>query len=167
MKKLNVTINGASPLLLHSYKGNDNPDLKNMTPEQQAEFATYRSVNGNLVLPSSNIHRAFISGAGKYSKKGIGGRVAGAVWLEEFEVDLGTKDFVVDSRGVVVMKARIIRHRPRLNGWSASFTLNYDETLISEKELRKIVIDTGALVGIGDFRPEKKGPFGRFTATFN
>jgi hypothetical protein len=39
------------------------------------------------------------------------------------------------------------------------------ETLLSEKEVRGIVDNMGSRVGLLDFRPEKKGPFGRCMVT--
>lgn len=163
--QLNVTIKGTSPLLMHAYKGNDNPELRNKSPKEQAEFGTYRSSTGELILPSQNLHRALIAGTA-YSKKGLSKKIAGAVWIEPLEISLGSKDFEVHSCGVVVQKARIIRHRAQLKEWQANFAVNYDEALITERELRKIITDTGALIGLLDYRPEKKGPFGRFTAEF-
>ena len=82
-------------------------------------------------------------------------------------VDLGMTQYVIDSRAVVVpvTKGRIVRHRPRIDEWKVTFNLEWDDTLLSNDELRKIVDNTGARVGLLDFRPEKKGPFGRFIVT--
>jgi hypothetical protein len=82
-------------------------------------------------------------------------------------VSLGTTEFTVDSRPVVVpaTKGRVMRHRPRLDAWALSFALEWDETLITPTQMRRIVDDMGARVGLLDFRPEKKGPFGRSVVT--
>lgn len=165
MKTLKVNIQGTSPLLMHAYKGNDNPELRHATPQEQAEFGVYRSATGELIFPTENFHRAFISGA-NYVKKGLGRKISGAAIIQEPEMLLDSQEYIVDSRGVVVMKNRIVRHRARLNSWGGAFTIEYDPSLITEKELRSVVEKTGQLVGVGDFRPEKKGPFGRFTAEF-
>ncbi len=37
--------------------------------------------------------------------------------------------------------------------------------LLTESQVRTIVEDTGSRIGILDFRPEKKGSFGRFMIT--
>jgi hypothetical protein len=168
---LKLTITGVAPLLMHAYSDAEEAGLKNAPPKEQAEAHTYRLESGNLCIPQSNFMRALMSGAAYSKGKGRASLqkvVAAAVWLAEPEMDLGVKDFVVDSKSVVIpaTRGRIMRHRARLNKWTASATLNYDETLISENQLRKIAVDTGALVGLMDFRPEKKGPFGRFTVAF-
>jgi hypothetical protein len=71
----------------------------------------------------------------------------------------------VDSRAVVIpaTRGRILRHRPMFNEWSVTFDLQINTDLIDERMVREIVNNAGALVGIGDFRPAKKGPYGRFS----
>ena len=93
--------------------------------------------------------------------------VAACVLVEPARAGLGVKDYNIDSRPVVirVTKGRIIRHRPRLETWSATFTITYDDELLTEDQLRQVVDDAGSRVGLLDFRPEKKGPFGRFIVT--
>jgi hypothetical protein len=46
-----------------------------------------------------------------------------------------------------------------------TFEIEYDTVLLKEEELRQVVDDAGSRVGLLDFRPEKKGPFGRFIVT--
>ena len=80
---------------------------------------------------------------------------------------LGQDEYSIDARPVVVpaTKGRIIRYRPRFDAWKLAFELFYDPQLLSKAELRQIVDDSGSRVGLLDFRPEKKGPFGRFSVT--
>jgi hypothetical protein len=49
--------------------------------------------------------------------------------------------------------------------WKLTFTAELDTTILSEKLLRAIIDDAGKRVGLGDFRPATKGPFGRFVVT--
>jgi hypothetical protein len=94
-------------------------------------------------------------------------QVAACVFVSPERLDLGMKNYEIDSRRVVVpaTKGGVIRHRPRINDWEVSFTLDYDPDLLTETQLRRIVDDAGSRVGLLDFRPEKKGPFGRFIVT--
>ena len=55
-----------------------------------------------------------------------------------------------------------MRYRPRIEEWKAAFQVDYDETLLSQTQIERVIADTGTLVGLLDFRPEKKGPYGRF-----
>jgi len=58
-----------------------------------------------------------------------------------------------------------MRHRPCFDEWEFDCEIDYDETVMTENQLRKIVDDAGNRVGLCDFRPAKKGPFGRFMVT--
>jgi hypothetical protein len=73
----------------------------------------------------------------------------------------------IDSRGVVVPSTggRIVCHRPRLDDWCLEFTLILDTAMFSSKFVRLLVDDGGSKVGLGDFRPSRKGIFGRFVVT--
>ena len=170
-KKVDCTIRGMSPLLMHSFPMTEIKALEKKTPMEQAEIAAYRDPDTrDLYVPGIAIQRCFISGA-TYSKgKGrasLQKQVAACVLVNPERCSLGTKEFVIDSRPVVVpaTKGRVIRHRPKLVEWNVSFRIEYDDTLLRESELRQVVDDSGSRVGLLDFRPEKKGPFGRFMIT--
>lgn len=54
-----------------------------------------------------------------------------------------------------------MRHRPRIDQWKGTFGLEWDETLMSEEQVKKIVDDMGKRVGLLEFRPACNGPYGR------
>jgi hypothetical protein len=166
--KISCTIKSLSPLLMHSYPMIPIEALEKKSPEEQAEFSSYRDTDtGLLYIPGIAIQRAFINGA-TYSKgKGrltLQKPVAACVLITPERVSLGVKDYKVDARPVVIpaTKGRVMRFRPRLDEWKVTFDIEFDSNLLKESELRRVVDDTGSRVGLLDFRPEKKGPFGRF-----
>lgn len=170
-KIVSVEIKGKTPLLMHAYPMNPVDGIEKKTPDEQAEVAAYRDAeSGELYIPALCIQRCFVNGA-TYSKgKGRASLqkiVAACVFVSPEYVFLGTKEFKTDSRPVVVpaTRGRIVRHRPRLDNWSCAFEIEYDETLMSESQMRKVVDDSLDRVGLLDFRPEKKGPFGRASVT--
>jgi hypothetical protein len=55
---------------------------------------------------------------------------------------------------VVIKGVRIMRTRPIFYDWSLKFSLHYNEDLINESQLKKAIEDAGAIVGLGDWRPE-------------
>ena len=59
-------------------------------------------------------------------------------------------------------KGRIMRHRPRLNQWAMEFALEIDEDMINSQTVHQLLSEGGSKIGLGDFRPDKGGPFGRF-----
>jgi len=169
MKKVKVTLKGISPLLMHAYPLVDitNPPLEKRPIEEQAELAAYRCPDTEeLYIPGVAIQRALISAAAYSKGKGrasLQKQAAACLLVNPERVSLGVSTYKIDSRPVVIpaTKGRVMRHRPRLDDWQASFELEYDENLLDEKQVRQIVDDMGSRVGLLDFRPERKGPFGR------
>jgi len=169
-KEISITIEGISPLLMHSFPMEEIKAIEKKSPAEQAEIAAYRDPDTKwLYVPGMAVQRALIAGA-TYSKgKGrasLQKPVAACVIISPERIPLDG-DYVIDSRPVVVPATggRIIRHRPKLPAWKISFEIEFDDELLKESELRQVVDDTGKKVGILDFRPEKKGPFGRFVVT--
>lgn len=75
--------------------------------------------------------------------------------------------WTVDTRPVRIPATggRILCHRPCFHDWKLSFEIELDTDLISHKLLREIVDAAGKRIGLGDFRPSCKGPFGKFVVT--
>jgi hypothetical protein len=56
-------------------------------------------------------------------------------------------------------------HRPRWNEWTAEFTLLIDDDSrngVTMETINDIVSYSGRYLGIGSYRPEHTGEFGRF-----
>ena len=166
----NVTISGQSPLLMHQYPMVEIPGIEKKPPEEQAELATYRTPDGKLYVPAVNLQRAFVAGGTFVKGKGRASLqkiVAACVIVAPEYLLLGQEKYEIDARSVVIpsTKGRVRRYRPKFNEWGLSFEIEYDDVLLSEAQLRDVVDQTGSRIGLLDFRPECKGPFGRFKVT--
>lgn len=183
MLNIHVSIEGVTPILMNRFteeaevkvsSGTSAVQLGNKgTPREQAAKKTYSDEKGNLYIPGPNIFACIIE-AGKFHKAGKSkittkksSLIPAGIALSEIICPLGTKDFEVDSRSVVIPATggRIMAHRPRLDEWKLSFTLEVDDTMFAPELVRQIVDDAGRKVGLGDFRPDRKGPFGKFVVT--
>lgn len=170
MKDVVVEIRGISPLLMHRFPLEPTEGLEKKTPEDQAKVSLYTDTDGPFI-PGVNIQRALVAAAAFSKGKGRASLqkvVAAGLFVIEANCRLiSESSWSVDSRAVVIAatKGRIVRHRPRFDRWETTFTLSYDDTLLKESEVRRVVDDAGQKVGLLDFRPEKKGPFGRFMVT--
>lgn len=73
-------------------------------------------------------------------------------------------NFEVDSRPVVIpsTKGRIMRHRPKIEKWQAEIPLEIDTGVLPVATIHQLLEEGGRRIGIGDYRPEKTGPYGRF-----
>jgi hypothetical protein len=124
----------------------------------------------SLVIPSDNIERCIQEGA---RKSRLGKDAQAAVFCSEVEVPIQHDSIrgrvpetlfddprFVLRKGVKITTNRVIRVRPIIpTGWAVSFTLEYDETIINQRNLEQAMRDAGSLIGLGDWRPK----FGRFT----
>ena len=180
-----VTIAGVSPLLMNRFSSDaevsvsagHSPAIRSgphRTPREEAERSAYRcSSTGKLFLPGPNLFAALVE-AGKFHRVGKtkvttmrSSLVPAGLLVRELVIPLGTKDFEVDSRRVRIPATGgcVMRHRARLDEWKAPFTLDVDESVFNDKFVRMLLDDAGKKVGIGDFRPATRGPFGRFVVT--
>jgi len=145
-----------------------------LSPEKQVEYAAYREdnvhldvVHGGLYVPGEAVRSTLVAAA-KFSKgrgrSTLQTTAAACLMVEPEHIYLGTDKYEIDSRWVVnpPTGGRVIRHRPKLNRWKITFVIKYDDNLLKAVQVRRIVDDGGALVGLLDFRPACKGPFGRY-----
>ena len=170
-KTIEVTVRGISPLLMHRYPLIPVEGMIKLPATEQAEHGAYRHPDtGELYVPAANVQRGLVSAAAFSKGKGrasLQKPVAACVYVAPEYLLLGTHEYAIDTRSVVnpATKGRILCHRPRLDNWELACEVEYDPTLLSEVEMRRIWDDLGQRVGILDFRPERKGPFGRFMVT--
>lgn len=184
MKHVCITIQGVTPLLCNRFtdvaqlkatSGNTMASIGDRgTPHQQAEARLYVGHDGRPMIPQPNLFRCVID-AGKYFKAGRSkvttqksSLIPACVSIEELEIPIRHQaPWSVDTRPVRIPSTggRILCHRPCFEDWELDFTIRVDPDLLSLKLLREIVDAAGKRVGLGDFRPDCKGPFGRFVVT--
>lgn len=69
-----------------------------------------------------------------------------------------------DMRPVRVGSSQVIRTRPKFAGWAFEVPFQLDTEVLDLEDLKRILVIAGQVVGLGDWRPEKGGRRGRFTA---
>jgi hypothetical protein len=159
-------------LLMHRFPLEPIEAIEKKTAQEQAEISAYRDPETKMLyVPAVNVQRCLVNGATFSKGKGrasLQKQVAACVIVgPEERLSLGVDKYDVSSLAVVVpaTKGRVIRHRPLIKKWGIEFEVEYDERLLTETQLRRVVDDSGTRVGLLDFRPEKKGPYGRFVVT--
>jgi hypothetical protein len=148
------------------------------TPREMAEKKLYIGLDGRAMIPQPNLMRSIVDG-GKFEKVGkaqvttqsssmlfswvtISGIENGA------EIPIQHKDpWRVDQRAVVIpaTKGRILAFRPIFDDWALTFRLRVDTEGFNTKLMRRIVDHAGKRIGLGDFRPSRKGPYGQFVVS--
>jgi hypothetical protein len=156
-------------------KGRKTTDIP--TPEAEAEDGAYRNKEGYLVLPSRCVKAMLVRASGWYKmgKKSMRQYLAGCTIVQPNEIILETKGkkiktYEIDARPVVIGRGnKVIRHRPLIRNWSATFQLIYNEDVFRTKEqldiIKQIFEEGGMRCGLLDNRPERGGENGMFSIT--
>lgn len=184
MKTIEITIAGVTPLLMNRFtdaaqlKATSGTAMSTVgergTPKAQAEAVLYTDENGVIGIPAPNLYRSILD-AGKFFKAGKSkvttlksSLIPACLTIDAMFIPIESKEpWTVDTRPVRIPATggRILKHRPCFNDWALSFVAELDTTIISATLLREIVDAAGKRIGLGDFRPDCKGPFGKYVVT--
>ncbi len=146
------------------------------SPRAQASKKLYRDPNDDniFVIPQPNIFRCIMD-AGKFFKAGRSkvttqksSLIPGCLEMHDtYYPIVHEQPWEVDSRPVRIPATggRILCHRPSFEDWGLDFSMTLDTTILALTMLRDIVDKAGTAIGLGDFRPDCKGPYGRFRVT--
>lgn len=193
MDMITLTLTGRSPLLMHSAQFADPLDAgarnhsalvkvakKSKTPEAILAVAKSEYVGGMYYdrelgpyVPGTMIRAALVDGA-RLSREGKD--VVRAVQIIDDRLALeyeGPRDpdalwenpAFRDGRTVVVSNRRLMRYRPMFKQWELQVRVFFDPSMVEPAKLLMFADKAGQYVGIGDFRPDKGGSFGRFKVT--
>lgn len=188
MKNVKFKIKGTKPLMIHKFNIETVRSLTKVKtgsagndPEEWKE--TFFEKNNQIYLPASYWFSCFKAGS-VHSKVGRGTLqktfIAGVIILdeitllnrkipenwremtfEEFGLD-SSKPVYIDVRGVMNpnSKGRNVRYRICCSpGWETEVNMSFDETIISMAHVKKVVEDSGKLIGMADGRTLGYGRF--------
>lgn len=191
---VSLRIKGISPLLMHNPVGlmrtggseeMQRGGKKIPTPLDEATNGLYKLPNGQLFLPSDAVREAALIASADVkdnSRKGratMARRFGASVFLsrEYFPLyragedgELGVPitadvtDWEVMVKRVVVMRAGVMRARGLVRDWACDVEFEYDDETIDPNIVYAIVNQAGKYPGLLDYRPGRKGPYGRFQA---
>jgi hypothetical protein len=164
MKKIEVEIKGERYLMNRFVPSTDTESKKKKkiyVPGEEAERKAYRTKDGKLYIPSTQIE-ATMTKAGTDFKmdknKTYKEYIKGGIYVEPFEILITPQKYEIFATPVVINRSRVLAWRPQFNNWSAKFTINITDECIDILQLKEILIEAGKHKGIGDWRPK----FGRF-----
>ena len=67
---------------------------------------------------------------------------------------------MVDSR--VGMGTADIRYRPEFRDWKIPVSIKFNANAVSAEQIANLLNTAGFAIGIGEWRPERNGSYGRF-----
>lgn len=183
--KITIRIEGTTPLLCNRFtdaaalsassgvRGSGSAADRG-TALEIAESKLYIGLSGKPMIPQPNLLRCLVEG-GRFHKMGKtqittakSSHMYACLDIEGAEIKLEHKQpWKVDTRAVRIPSTggRILAHRPMFDDWALEFEADLDTDIVGAKIFRNIVDDAGRRVGLGDFRPATKGPYGKFVVT--
>ena len=141
------------------------------SPEEEAEAGLYKDAEGNYCFPTMGFRASLLNVLSnkKVGKKAANVVFSAAVFVEDEYVILRDpktwkplKDYDIDSRRCVVQRNGVIRSRPKFPRWGCDLIFKVDTDLVSEDQAFEQLSEAGQVIGVGDFRPARKGMFGRY-----
>ena len=185
-----VKIRGVSPIITHNgAAGLDTGSVPNMEKaEITKKRGSTRTVNDELrlrelecltslyldesrapTLPEAAF-RANIEAAARKLRQGPQvreGLIVEAVEGFDYDRGLGTTPEELSKSaqftvGVRVRQSRVLRTRAIFKQWAATFRVAVDPELVDRDQLLRWLEIGGRQLGLGDWRPEKSGRYGRF-----
>lgn len=176
-RQMRCVIKGTSPLIQHKWSekalimmrekgsGKKTKDREARNPEAESEAATYRDSSGNYAIPVLALKSAIISAA----HKDIGIEktlVRKALFIKsnpDMMLPMQCSEPVTREDSVRVGQGSAdLRYRPQFDDWSVEFTVEIDADLLQPADVVNLIDRAGFGVGIGEWRPEKGGEYGRF-----
>jgi hypothetical protein len=169
-----VTFNliGDSPLIVHAWSEKAkrqmlDKQMKRATkakeakdPEADYEACFYRTENGAYGFPAIGVKAAMVSACRFVDAKMT-------VMRGAFHIDCEMLTVIGEPRPRedmvrVGMGTADIRYRPEFPEWSILVTIKFNASVISAEQIANLLNAAGFGVGIGEWRPEKSGSYGRF-----
>jgi len=176
--KVQMRIIGTSPLIQHAWDekakkimrdkhaGKKSKDRDVRDPQGEGQRAAYYTEDGKFGIPAMALKSAVIEAA----HKDIG--------LEKTLVRKALFLQCTDRNNVLAMDcdepeihedcvrvgkgATDLRYRPYFHRWAVDLVWSVDEELLTVNDLINLVNRAGFGVGVGEWRPQKGGDFGRF-----
>lgn len=126
--------------------------------------------SGTPTIPTSALRSVIERGARKVKQ---GPQVREGLIVEEstftYDSSLGrnVQELSVNPKvhftvAVVQSRARILKTRPKFDEWGCTFVVEVDPELVDQYQLENWLDLAGRRIGLGDWRPDKSGHFGRF-----
>jgi len=138
-------------------------EKKAKDPEECYQQSLYKMDDSATGFPASGIKKAMYSACGL---------VNGKPWSKlTASVFISAKDNLVKINGAsknfeamtkVGRGNADLRYRGKYDEWSINLVITFDERNISVEEIVNLLDVAGFSIGIGDWRPQKKGDLGRF-----
>lgn len=172
IETLSLMLIGDSPLIVHAWsekakrqmldkqmkKAKQAKEAKD--PEADYEACFYRTEMGGYGFPAIGVKAAMVSAARFTDQKMTMMRGA-------FHIDCEMLSVIGEPRPRedmvrVGMGTADIRYRPEFVDWRIPVDVKFNANAISAEQIANLLNTAGFAIGIGEWRPERNGQYGRF-----
>ena len=176
-----VPIIGTAPLIMHKFsekakrqmldamQGRKTPKQAK-DPEAEYKAAAYRHDDGTYGFPVIAFKAATVGAARFFDKSVTMTMLRQALF---FDADLSRTEGQKLARidGEPTMREDVVRvgqggtdlrYRPEFTDWSTEVTVTYVRSLLTRESVLSLIEAGGMGVGVGEWRPEKRGDFGTY-----
>ncbi len=173
LRRIEVPIIGVSALIVHawSHKAKEQMLAKQMKkatagkqakdPQQDFEESIYRDERGRFAFPAVAFKAAAVDAAVAMDFKKTNLRQSFHIEGEWVQL-LGDEPTPREDMVRVGMGTADIRYRAQYVRWGCVLPITFNETMISAEQIINLFEAAGFGIGIGEWRPQRDGQFGRF-----
>lgn len=180
IRKVTVSIKGMSPIIFNRWsekalqqmldkqmkKTNKNKN-EAKDPDEQFKDSIYRLEDGRPGFPADGFKKAMIRGCkplGLTMTDMRGGFFVHGLYSQNEDRELVPIEGEISKRSdpVRISGGSDIRFRGQITEWRADLEISYHAAVVSFDHIVNMLNAAGFGVGIGDWRPERDGGFGRF-----
>jgi hypothetical protein len=172
IRSIRLTLEGDSPLISHKWAEKAKKEMldKQMKkaktakeakdPEKDYKDSLYEYPGGGFGFPTIGVKAAAVTAAAQCDMFKTDARAAFHIDGDLVKID-GEPEMREDMVRVGMGTADI-RYRGMFPKWRTTFTLKYNASVLSAEQIVNLFNAAGFGVGIGEWRPQKNGSFGRF-----
>lgn len=172
IKTITLMLVGDSPLIVHAWsekakkqmldkqmkKASKGKEAKD--PQADYEACFYRTPTGAYAFPAIGVKAAMVSAARYVEAKMT--VLRGAFHIDEEMLTVIGTPRPREDMVRVGMGTADIRYRPEFPEWRIPVTIKFNTAAISAEQIANLLNVAGFGVGIGEWRPERNGSYGRF-----
>ena len=172
--KIQVKVEGVSPLLMNRFldKSIDTKSKKRTGAMIELDILDKLYIyDGKPHIPAVYFRNSLVEASKQFKITGKGkstySKLVGATVDVSPEMILIKGDYIPFRIAAVnpSTKGRMMVNRPRFNKWEVEFEIILNDESVPIDVINEILEQSGRYVGIGDWRPQKKGMFGKFMIT--
>jgi len=175
-EKISITIEGTTPILFNRFRDTQIEGKSKKRTGAMAEFdiedKLYQDEKGKTQLPAVYLKNCIVEASKQFKIVGKGKStysklIASTIEINPFYIELKADKYEVFRISAVnpMTKGRMMIERPMYKKWNASFEIILNDEAVPTSVINEILEHAGKYVGVGDWRPEKKGMFGKFIIT--